>query len=147
MNYNTEMMNGIATQVAENMKTAVLNAKRAGEQPVGIAEIEMTMREMLRQIGQQALGQLLSSLQSTPAREIPGPCGGTLHYQRMRPVTVISVFDRVQYKRAYYAGCVCQHGKAPLDEQYGLEPGAVTAGLAGLLGLAGVGFSFDESPQ
>ncbi len=147
MNYNTEMIQGIATQVAENLKTAVLSAKSAGGKQVGIAEIETTMRAMLRQIGQQALGQLLSSLQSTPAREIACPCGGTLHYQRMRPATVISVFDRVQYERAYYAGCSCQHGKAPLDEQYGLQPGAVTAGLAGLLGLAGVGFSFDESPQ
>ena len=37
-------------------------------------------------------------------------------------------------------------GKAPLDEQYGLEPGAVTAGLAALLALAGIEFSYDESP-
>ncbi len=147
MNYNMEMMNGIASQLAEMLKTAVQSANRAGGKAVGIAEIELTMREMLRQIGQQALGQLLSSLQSTPEREIVCGCGGTLHYQRMREAVVISVFDRVQYERAYYAGCTCQHGKAPLDEQYGLQPGAVTSGLAALLGLAGVAFSFDESPQ
>ena len=85
------------------------------------------MREALRQIGRQALGMLLSGLQKTPEREIACACGGSLHYQRKRTATVISVFGRVQ-KRAYYAGCKCQQGKAPLDEQYGLEPGAVTRG-------------------
>lgn len=74
-------------------------------------------------------------------------CGGELHYQRMRAAKVISVFGRVTYERAYYAGCRCQQGKAPLDEQFGLEPGAVTAGLAALLALAGIEFSYDQSPK
>ena len=49
--------------------------------------------------------------------------------------------------RAYYAGCGCKQGKAPLDKQFGLQPGAVTAGLATLLALAGIEFSYDKSPQ
>src|SRR3989337_12926 len=53
----------------------------------------------------------------------------------------------VMYERAYYAGCSCKEGKAPLDERFGLEPGAVTAGLAVLLALAGIEFSYDESPK
>jgi hypothetical protein len=65
----------------------------------------------------------------------------------MRSATVISVFGKVTYERAYYAGCSCKKGKAPLDEQFGLEPGAVTAGLAALLALAGIEFSYDESPK
>jgi hypothetical protein len=105
------------------------------------------MREGLRQIGVQALGLFLSSMQTTPASEIACTCGGILKYQRMRPATVISVFGRVTYERAYYAGCNCKEGKAPLDEQFGLEPGAVTAGLAALLALAGIEFSYDESPK
>ena len=114
---------------------------------MSIAQIETEMRETLRQIGLQALGLLLSSLQQTPASEIACSCGGKLHYQRMRPATVISVFGRVSYERAYYAGCHCKEGNAPLDGQYGLEPGAVTAGLAALLALAGIEFSYDESPK
>jgi hypothetical protein len=65
----------------------------------------------------------------------------------MRAAQVISVFDRVDYERAYYAGCPCKRGRAPLDEQFGLEPGSVTAGLAALLALAGIEFSYDQSPK
>jgi hypothetical protein len=64
----------------------------------------------------------------------------------MRTATIISVFGRVHYERAYYAGCQCQQGLAPLDRQYGLEPGAVTAGLSALLALAGIEYSYDKSP-
>lgn len=60
----------------------------------------------------------------------------------MRGATVIRVFGKVHYQCAYYAGCNCGQGKAPLDEQYGLEPGAVTAGLAALWALAGIEFSY-----
>jgi hypothetical protein len=65
----------------------------------------------------------------------------------MREAKVISVFGKTSYKRAYYAGCTCGKGKSPLDEQFGLEPGAVTAGLAKLLALAGIAYSYDESPN
>ena len=60
---------------------------------------------------------------------------------------VISVFGKTLYVRGYYAGCHCKQGKAPLDEQFGLKPGAVTAGLAILLALAGIEFSYDKSPK
>jgi hypothetical protein len=65
----------------------------------------------------------------------------------MREAMVISVFGRTLYERGYYAGCECKQGKSPLDEQFGLQPGAVTAGLATLLALAGIEFSYDKSPQ
>lgn len=60
---------------------------------------------------------------------------------------VLSVFGRVEYQRAYYAGCPCGQGKAPLDEQYGIEPGQVSAGLANLLSLAGVELPFEHSAK
>ncbi len=146
MNYSTETINRIAQELAGMVKTAMDKQSRAGESSPKIAQIETDMRETLRQIGIQALGLLLSSLQSTPEREIACGCGGSLHYQRMREATLISVFGKVRYQRAYYAECECGHGKAPLDETYGLEPGAVTAGLAALLALAGIEFSYDQSP-
>lgn len=147
MNYNTETVNSAAQQLAAMFKTAVLEHHAAGQGSVTIAQIETGMREALRQIGKQALGLFLSSMQSTPAGEIACKCGGTLKYQRMRPATVISVFGKVTYERAYYASCSCKQGLAPLDEQFGLEPGAVTAGLAGLLALAGIEFAYDKSPK
>jgi len=147
MNYSMETINSLAQQFAEMIKVAVMAQQKADEETPLIMQIENGMREALRQIGQQALGIFLSSMQTTPESEIACPCGGKLHYQRRRAVQVISVFDRVSYERAYYAGCQCKQGKAPLDEQFGLEPGAVTAGLAALLALAGIEFSYDQSPQ
>lgn len=147
MNYNTETVNSVAQQLAEMFKVAVIEQEGAGEDTPMIAQIETEMREALRQIGIQALSMLLSSMQGTPASEMDCECGGKLKYQRMRPAKLISVFGRVSYERAYYAGCKCKRGKAPLDKQFGLEPGAVTAGLAALLALAGIEFSYDASPK
>jgi hypothetical protein len=50
----------------------------------------------------------------------------------------------VVYKRAYYAGCGCQKGQAPVDRRYGIEAGKVTAGLAHLIALSGIKEAFDE---
>lgn len=145
MNYNMETINGLAEQLAAIFKMAVMAQEKAGAETMLIAEIENSMREALRQIGERALGILLSSLQATPDSQIDCPCGGKLDYQRMRAAQIISVFGPVSYVRAYYAGCTCQQGQAPLDEQFGLEPGAVTAGLATLLALAGIEFSYAGS--
>ncbi len=147
MNYNIEKINGLAQQLAEIFTVVVKEQQKAGAGTPLIAEIEDSMREALRQIGMQALGLFLSGMQATPESEIDCACGGKLHYQRMRTAKVISVFSGVSYERAYYAGCQCKRGKAPLDEQFGLEPGAVTAGLAALLALAGIEFSYDQSPK
>ena len=147
MKYNTETINDAAQQLAAMFTTMVIEQHVAGQGTTTIAQIETGMRESLRQIGVQALGLFLSSMQTTPVSEMGCKCGGILKYQRMRPATVISVFGKVMYERAYYAGCSCKEGKAPLDERFGLEPGAVTAGLAVLLALAGIEFSYDESPK
>jgi hypothetical protein len=145
MDYNTDVITGIAKQVAEAFKAALTQGHQAEEPSPTIAEVEKDMRGMLRQIGVEALSAFLSTGQGTPAAELPCACGGTLQYQRRRPAIVTSVFGKITYERAYYAGCACGQGKAPVDERYGLEPGAMTSGLAALLGLAGVEFAFDES--
>jgi hypothetical protein len=105
------------------------------------------MRKFLQELGAQALSKVLSTSAGPPAAKIPCACGGTLYYQRQRPATVISVFGKITYRRAYYAGCACGAGTAPLDVQYALQPGAVTSGLASLLALAGIGFGFENSRQ
>ena len=145
MDYNTEAINEVAEEVAKILKNALEAQPKKGKGDVKIAQVESNMREVMLKIGNEALSILLSSEQTTPLAEIGCECGGILHYQRMREATVISVFGKTKYKRAYYAGCSCKKGKAPIDEQFGLEPGAVTAGLAKLLALAGIEFSYDES--
>lgn len=147
MDYNTETLTDLAGQVAEAFKSALAQRVQTGVPAPTIAEVENGMREMLRQIGAQALSQMLSTGSGTPAAERACDCGGTLRYQRQRPATILSVFGKITYTRAYYAGCRCGQGQAPLDEQYGLKPGAVTSGLAALVGLAGIEFGFDQSRQ
>jgi hypothetical protein len=54
------------------------------------------------------------------------------------------VFGKVVYRRAYYAGCTCCKGSAPVDQRYGIEPGKVTSGLAHLVALSGINKAFED---
>lgn len=147
MKYNTETINEMALLLAEMMKAAITVQQKSEEKTNRIDQIETGMRDVLRQVGNQALGKLLSSLESTPNAEITCECGGRLYYQRTREAKIISVFGKTTYTRAYYAGCTCQKGRSPLDNEFGLQPGSVTAGLATLLALAGIENSYDESSK
>ena len=144
MNDTTELIQALAQQVVTVVKKS-LSTVADPQALTNLAWIETGLRDVLRQIGAEALGQWLSSAQGTPAAEQACACGGTLRYQRYRPATVLSVFGRVTYERAYYAGCACGQGCAPLDEAYGLQAGHVSAGLAELLTLAGVELAFEHS--
>ena len=72
-------------------------------------QTENGMREALRQIGQQALGIFLSSMQATPESEIDCPCGGKLQYQRMQ-----ALFGYCQHP-ARAAGCIVNQVSTRLD--------------------------------
>ena len=147
MNYNTEDIQRIAEAVAKMVQEGIGQKESEGEEEQTMAEYELAFREALRQIGARALGIFLSKLQATPESEIACECGGRQHYQRIRPAVMISVFGKVEYSRAYYAGCACGKGVAPLDRRYGLEAGAISSGLAQLMALAGIAFSFVESSK
>lgn len=144
MNDTTQLIQAVAQQVVSIVQ-ATLSQRTDGQAGLDLAWIETGLRDTLRQIGAEALSQWLGAAQLTPEAERPCACGGILHYQRFRSATVLSVFGRVSYERAYYAGCTCGHGCAPLDDQYGLHPGHVSAGLSELLTLAGVELAFEHS--
>lgn len=147
MNYNTEDIQEIAQEVVKLVQAGVRQKQTEGKEPQTMAEFELGFREVLRQIGAKGLGIFLSELQTTPESEIACACGGRLHYQRMRPAVLTTVFGKVEYCRAYYASCSCGQGLAPLDKTYGLEAGAISSGLAQLMALAGIAFSFEESEK
>ena len=117
MDYNTETVTTIATELAEAFRGAVAERLRGGAGALTIAEVETEMRQLLRQVGACALSQFLSCGRGTPVAELPCACGGTLHYQRRRAATLTTVFGKVRYERAYYAGCACGQGMAPLDQE------------------------------
>src|SRR5690606_39072477 len=140
MKYNIEKLNQIAQQVAEMVQIAI---EEEGQERMLIGDVELAMREGLRQIGQRALPFLLEASEAETEREVHCPCGGQLRYQRQRTATIWSVFGKVAYRRGYYAGCRCGKGHAPVDERYGIEPGKVTSGLAHLLALSGIHKAFE----
>lgn len=140
MKYNIEKINEIGKLVAELVEEAI---EMEGKEELLIGDIEMTMRESMLKIGNSALQCFLENADGQAEAKIECACGGTLLYQRRRSATIWSVFDKVVYKRAYYAGCTCGEGCAPVDQRYGIEPGKVTAGLARLLALSGIKDAFD----
>jgi len=146
MKYNIEKINAIAEKLAEVVEEAIAEGNQT---ELKIGGVEMALRESLREIGQKALSCFLENADREweKVAEIECKCGCKLKYQRQRGATIWSVFGKVRYERAYYAGCHCGEGKAPLDEKYGIEPGKVTAGLANLVGLSGIDKAFEEGKK
>jgi len=142
MKYNIEKINEISKILAEVVEDAI---KVEGSRDILIGDVEMALRESLREIGCSALQCFLEQADGAVEAEIECACGGKLKYQRRREATLWSVFDKVVYQRAYYAGCACGKGCAPVDRRYGIEPGKVTAGLAHLIALSGINKAFDDS--
>jgi hypothetical protein len=122
MEYAPEVIADLAQQVTQVFKAALEQRLVSSPTAVTIADVERGMRELLRQMGAQALSLFLSSGTGTPEAKLPCGCGGTWHNQRQREATVTSVSGRITYERAYYAGCQCGKGRAPVDDQYGLVP-------------------------
>ena len=144
MKYNIEKINEISKLLAEVVEEAL---KTEGQEAALIGDIEMIMRESLREIGCRGLEYFLENADEEIEAEIECGCGGKLKYQRQRTATVWSVFGKVSYKRAYYAGCRCGIGCAITDQRYGIEPGKVTAGLAHLLALSGIDKAFEKGKE
>jgi hypothetical protein len=141
MKYNIEKINEIGKMLAEVVADAI---KTEGQAGVLIGDVEMALRESLQEIGRSALKSFLENADGEVEAELECSCGGQLKYQRRREATIWSVFDKVVYERAYYAGCACGKGQAPVDKRYGIEPGKVTAGLAHLIALSGIHKAFEE---
>jgi len=141
MKYNIEKINEIGKMLAEVIEDGI---QTEGQAEVLIGDVEMALRESLREIGRSALKCFLENADGELEAEMECACGGRLKYQRRREATIWSVFDKVVYQRAYYAGCACGKGHAPVDRRYGIEPGKVTAGLAHLIALSGIHKAFED---
>ena len=141
MKYNIEKINEIGRIVAEVVADTI---KTEGQAGVRIGDMEMALRGSLQEIGRSALKRFLENADGEVEAELECSCGGQLKYQRRREATIWTVFGKAVYQRAYYAGCACGKGQAPVDQRYGIEPGSVTAGLAQLIALSGIHKAFEE---
>jgi hypothetical protein len=134
-------MEAMAKIMAEELERV-----ESGDQ--GIMGLETHLREILKTVGAKAMSSYLS--RADPAGQSPAiacPCGEQAQFHSWREAVLLSVFGRVQYKRRYYVCAHCHQGQMPRDEQMGLQPGEVTAGLAQLLGLAGVEMAYEEASR
>ena len=129
MKHSTEFI----TQVTE-LFVVELETQLEDQPDIKVAGIEGAMREMLREVGAQALSAYLSGEDALyPEAEIPCPCGQKASYQFRRSAQTLSVFGWAKYRRAYYLCPECHQGLAPLDQRLGLgsftpktvPPGAV----------------------
>jgi hypothetical protein len=126
----------------------VQEMNRVGADNQGMREVETAMRELVREVGAQALGSYLEQqAEQLQEQGVICACGETMTYVCRRSATVVSVFGRVSYRRGYYLCEVCHARQAPLDRRLGIEAGQVTAGLAELLALAGVEIAFEEASR
>jgi hypothetical protein len=138
MEFSTEVQEKMAELLAEEMGQLL-------KSDATIMAVEEGMREVLRQVGQRALGKYLGRQEIQPADPIACPCGEWASRLGMREAKAISVFGKIGYERGYYLCRVCGQGQCPLDRRLGIEPGQVTPGLARLLALAGVEVAFEEA--
>lgn len=145
MNFNTMMTTDGVEQIATLFSELVMEYMK-NEEKATISEVEQGMRQLLQEVGRQALGQVLEK--SDPVQpSIRCACKHKAMYRCRREGMVITVFGRVNYKRSYYLCEHCGRGEKPLDKQMKLEPGQMSPGLVPLLALLGVQTSFDEAAK
>lgn len=138
MKFSTEFI-----QQVQELMVAELEIQMEGRPEPKIDDIELMLRHMVSRMGAACLQAYVTAQDSPyPEPTVPCPCGGEAEYYYRREGRLLSVFNWVGYRRAYYVCPDCHAGQYPLDERLGLEPGQVTAGLASLLGIAGVETSF-----
>lgn len=138
---NTEVLDAVSELLSQHLQEQL-----AADDVARLSDIEHGMRQLLQKIGQRSLEKLLTEAdQVQPV--VPCACGGEAQYMCRREAMLITVFDKVSYRRAYHLCATCHQGCAPLDQRLLLEPGQISRGLAPLLGLLGVGAAFDEAQK
>jgi len=143
MDFNTKSVQESVAQIATLLSDLVV-AYVQEEEDVGIGEIEQGMRQILQEVGRQALGQILEKSDSVEP-SIRCQCQHKANYRCRREGMVITVFGRVRYKRSYYICDHCETGEKPLDTALKIKPGEMSQGLKPLLALLGIQTSFDEA--
>lgn len=138
MEFSIELLERMAELLANEMEQVT-------EAGATMMSIESGMREVLRQVGNRALGKYLSRQEAQPSGSVACPCGEPAQRLAKREAKIISVFGKTSYQRQYYLCRACGQGQCPLDQQLGLTPGQVTPGLAKLIALAGVEVAFEEA--
>ena len=144
MDCNKKQLKAGIEQLATLFSELVVSYAQAENANIG--EIEQGMRQMLQEVGRQAMQQVLTKSDTVQA-SIRCQCQQEANYRCRREGMVITVFGRVRYKRRYYLCDQCGRGEKPLDTELNIQPGEISQGLKPLLALLGIQTSFDEAAQ
>lgn len=143
MKFSTETIKEITRLMVADFE------KQIGEEEnQQIYQLEQGLRVSLQEIGQKALGELLSVQDESSYGIVEScPCGGKARRVSRRTAKLLSVFGWVEYRRGYYQCEQCGRRKALLDESQGLKAGQASRGMAKLMAMAGITVSFSEASK
>lgn len=134
-------MNNI-TEIAEKVAEIVIKELAV---MVNLTAIEQNMREIMQEVGRQAVQQMLHKMKPAyPEATIECDCGGEANYIRERKTRLHTLFGKLEAKRAYYLCPECHQGSYPLDIQLGIRPNQLSAELSRLVAMTGVQLPFQS---
>lgn len=142
MNFSIKAVEAMSTLVAREIGNLI----DAGEIK-DVQEIENSIREMLKEIGQQAYGRVLEKEDQKNGKRVRCECGAPARRVSKREAKMLTVFGRVSYRRGYYECSRCGQKRYRLDQEWGLQPGQVSPVLSILLAIAGVDIAFDKARE
>lgn len=126
MNFNIKQLGNEMAQIVSAVSDLVIEYARENEE-IEIGVIEQGMRQLLQEVGRQAMEQVLEKQDPIEA-DIRCRCQQKANYRCRREGMVITVFGRVRYKRRYYLCDHCGRGEKVLDTQLKIQPGEVSEG-------------------
>ena len=135
-------MNNI-TKITELMVGLVQT--KLDEEDITLTSIEQTTRSILHEVGRQTVEATLKTMKPLyPEGMTACACGGKAGYVRQRTGQLLTVFGKLQVKRAYHLCKTCHKGHFPLEEKLGLRPNALSAELSRLAAMTGVQLPFGK---
>ena len=141
MDYTTKLLDRLMPLVKERIRSDLEQGK-----PSSISEMERRVQRTLRDVGAIYLGEWIEEMDGPyPQPYVPCSCGEEAEYVRRREGVIITLFDRVHFRRSYYLCPHCHHGQYPLDQHLGYQTGCLTPELISTAGRVGAEIPFERA--
>lgn len=140
MNFSTKAIGDMAAILAAEVGKMIKNGEIEDQE-----DLENGLREMLKQVGSQAYGQALEQEDAKLGKRVICGCGAKAQRISKRTAKLLTVFGWIEYRRSYYGCRRCGDKHIRLDENWEIQPGAVSAVMGKLLAMAGVDLSFKRA--
>jgi hypothetical protein len=142
MNFSTKAIGDMAAILAAEVGKMIKNGEIEDQE-----DLENGLREMVKQVGAQAYGQVLEQEDAKLGKRVVCGCGVKAPRISKRTAKLLTVFGWIEYRRSYYGCRRCGDKHIRLDENWEIQPGAVSAVMGKLLAMAGVDLSFERASR